>query len=276
MICFAPYLAAETPFPVKPKLPPRISVTDEPNPAVRVPFIAHPTAGIAGFPVFWTDPHTRTPVNTTPATATLDRDLTRPAPPQPLTPKAQTLPLAVAGYFRGRTLDAATPVDYYAMPDRAAVRTPLQPAVGVAVRADVNANKRYGFGTGAVAIVLDCSGSMARNPDDPTSVGLYPEAVAALEELLTGLPPGTTVNVWAFGNKLFGAKSPEATIQELLVPTELPLDTKPLVAKVVALARGLETVARIAGRAFRRRREEPHQRCEGAVQGGGAAVGRGG
>ncbi len=237
---FKPYLGAESPFPVVPKLPARIAITDEPEPAVRVPFAADPTAGVEGFPVFWTDPRTRTPISTKPSDAALVRGLTRPAPPQPLTPKAQTQPLTVAGFFRGRTLDASTPVDFYAVPDRAAVSVPLPQTVGLAVRADVRAMKRYGFGTGAVAIVLDCSGSMGRDPKDPASIDLYAEALDALAKLLKGLPPGTTVTVWTFGQKTRGIKAPEETIRELLPPTVLPLDAKRLVEDVLKQVREME------------------------------------
>ena len=237
---FKPYLGAESPFPVVPKLPARIAITDEPEPTVRVPFAALPTPGVEGFPVFWTDPRTRTPISTKPADSALVRGLTRPAPPQPLTPKAQTQPLAVAGFFRGRTLDASTPVDFYAVPDRAAVSGPLPQTVGLAVRADVRAMKRYGFGTGAVAIVLDCSGSMGRDPKDPTSIDLYAEALVALAKLLKGLPPGTTVTVWTFGQKTRGIKAPEETIRELLPPTDLPPDAGQLIDDVLKAARGLE------------------------------------
>ena len=239
---FNPSLGAERPFPVMPKLPARFAITDELEPRVRVLFETRRFNGIPveGFPVFWIDPQSREPISTKPSDATLVRSLTRPAPPQPLTPKAQTQPLAVTGFFRGRTHDASTSVDFYAVPDRAAVSVAIPQHVGIAVRADANARKRYGFGTGAVAIVLDCSGSMGRDPKDPTSVGLYPEALEALAKLLAGLPPGTTVTVWTFGQKTQGIKTPEETIRELLPPTELPLDAGVLIEDVLRVARGLE------------------------------------
>ncbi|MBP3959288.1 VWA domain-containing protein [Gemmata sp. G18] len=230
----------ETPFPVAPKLPARIAITDEPNPTVHVPFAPHPTTGIDGFPVFWTDASTRTAVSTTPGATALTRSLTRPPRPQPLTPKAQTEALRVTGFFRGRTLDASCPVDFFAVPDRAAVSAPLPQTVGLAVRADTRALKRYGFGTGAVAIVLDCSGSMGRDPKDPTSVANYPTAVEALTKLLKELPPGTTINVWTFGQKTPGAKTPEDTIREVLPPTDLPIDFDAVVEDVLKQVRGLE------------------------------------
>jgi hypothetical protein len=220
---FESLLRESSPFPVVPKLPTRISITDEPKPEVRVGFAQNPTQNVEGFAVFWTDTKARTPVSTKSRSPDFARNLTRPPLPQPLTPKAQTEQLPVSGFFRGRTYNASTPIDFYPAPDRAAVVAPLSPAVSLAVRADVRAMKRYGFGTGAVAIVLDCSGSMGRDPKDPMSVGLYPAAVAALEKLLVELPPGTTVTVWTFGQKTFGVRAAEETIRELLPPTALPL-----------------------------------------------------
>ncbi|MBN9121191.1 MAG: VWA domain-containing protein, partial [Planctomycetes bacterium] len=234
---FAPYLVPAPEFPVVPKLPTRVSITDEPTPAVRVGFRANATPGVAGFPVFWTDPMVRTPISTAPGDTTLSRNLTRPALPRPLVPKAQTEALVIDGFFRGRSLRETIPVDFYPVPDRTAVSAPLPQTVGIAVRADDRTQALYGFGTGAVAIVLDCSGSMARTP---TSAGLYPEALDAFEKLLRGLPPGTVVTVWAFGQKTLGIKTPEETIRELQEPVELPPDRTRIIEDVLQKARGLE------------------------------------
>lgn len=236
---FKSLLEEEKLFPVVPKLPTRIAITDEPKPAVRFHFTANPIPKVEGFSVFWIDPKSRSSIHTTPRDAVIAHNLTRPAPPQPLTPKAQSENLVVAGFFRGRSFNAPTPVDFYAVPDNAAVSVPLPQTVGLAVRADVRAMKRYGFGTGAVAIVLDCSGSMGRDPKDPLSVGLYPEAVEAFTKLLTELPPGTTVSVWTFGQRMPGVKSPEETIRELLPPTDLPLKAGEL-EDLLQKARGQE------------------------------------
>ena len=237
---FKPLLVTERPFPVVPKFPNPLAVTDEPDPTVRVTFAAQPTKSVEGFPVFWIDPKARAPVSTTPGSTALVQNLTRPALPQPLTPKAQRESLAVAGFFRGRTLDASTSVDFYPVADRTAVSTPLPKSVSLAVRADMNARKRYGLGVGAVAIVLDCSGSMGSDPKKPKSVPLYPAAVDALARLLKGLPPGTIVTVWSFGQKTPGIKTPEETIRELLPPSALPLDADPLIKDVLRIARGFE------------------------------------
>jgi hypothetical protein len=78
-----------------------------------------------------------------------------------------------------------------------------------------------------VAVVLDCSGSLGpvdrKNPKDR---GLYSTALEALDVLIHDLPPGTTLNVWVFGQRMPDAKSPEETIREIRSPILLPGDAK--------------------------------------------------
>ncbi len=232
---FAPYLAVP-PFPVEPELPERIAITDEPNPAVNVKFKPKGKLGLSGVPVFWTDPATRTP----PSSAVEEIRLTRPPLPQPLTPKAQTQPFQINGFFRGQFIARSCPVDFYAIPDRTAVTAPLPQDVGLALRADPNSRKLYGFGTGAVAIVLDCSGSMARNQNDPKSVGRYPLALEAFATLLNELPAGTHLTVFTFGARTTSAKTPEDTIQEVMTLTKLPLDRAKILEEVLNRVRTLQ------------------------------------
>src|SRR5207302_1334485 len=74
----------------------------------------------------------------------------------------------------------------------------------------------------------------------PDSPGLYPQAVRVLEQLLATLPAGTTVSVWAFGQKMPDAKTAEDTIKELLPPTPLPLARAAVLDPVFTRIRGLE------------------------------------
>src|SRR5207244_632395 len=57
---------------------------------------------------------------------------------------------------------------------------------------------------------------------------------------LATLPAGTTVSVWAFGQKMPDAKTAEDTIKELLPPTPLPVAKGALLDPVLARIRGLE------------------------------------
>jgi Caspase domain len=239
---FKPYLGAETPFPLAAQLPKGFAFTDEPNPSIALTFAPQPTPGISGVPVFWAEspfapakpgPPERVAVPTDPPHGTITRAIPKPAGSPPTTPVAHEGAFRVTGFFRGRTAPTDAEVNVYPLPDRVAVTTPGLTSTAVAVRADPRIRARYGFGTGAVAIVLDCSGSLGppdrKNPTDP---GLYPEALKALRELLRELPPGTTVTVWVFGQRTPGARAAEETIREVLPPTALPYDTATVIKQV--------------------------------------------
>ena len=69
---------------------------------------------------------------------------------------------------------------------------------------------RFGASTGHIALVLDCSGSMGPPVGQaygPTTK--YNEALAALRQVLQGVPKGATVSLWAFGQAT-GPGTPDA------------------------------------------------------------------
>jgi hypothetical protein len=249
---FAQYLGAETAFPVVPSAPPRFAVTDEPNPELKIGFTRQPPPGIDGFPVFWAspafppakpEPDTRVPVPTDPKAElpALARRIVPPAGVQPAFPVAESGNVRITGFFRGRTLTSDVPVDVYRLPDRVAVTTPGLASTAIALRADPRVRGKFGQGSGAIAFVLDCSGSLGPpDPKDPKDRGLYPEAVKSLDALLRKLPPGTTITVSVFGHKTPDAKTAEETIREVLPPTALPFDTSSVIAKVDAAVANLE------------------------------------
>jgi serine/threonine protein kinase len=69
-------------------------------------------------------------------------------------------------------------------------------AARLAVRASRDVLTRFRAGTGSIAIVLDCSGSMLQ----PTATGMtkFDEAQAALREVLRLVPWGTKLSLWTF------------------------------------------------------------------------------
>jgi hypothetical protein len=150
-------------------------------------------------------------------------------------------PLQIAGFFRGRSIEKSVPVDIYRVPDRIAATSPGLASTALAIRADADTRIKCGYGTGAVAVVLDCSGSLGpvdrKNHNDK---GLYADALRALNELMHNLPPGTILNVWVFGQKMPEAKSPEETIREILPPTELPHDATAIIEEVNKKVSSLE------------------------------------
>ena len=254
---FKPYLGPESPFPVTASIPPRFIVTDEPNPELRITFARQPPTDIDGVPMFWATPtlksETRLAVTLNPKATvptlvrpiqrfilenlkflfqalnvpTLVRPIPRLTTPLPRFPVAEGSPVQIVGFFRGRTIEKSVPVDIYRLPDRIASTGPSLTSTAIAVRADPRIRAKYGYGSGTVAVVLDCSGSLGpvdrKNPKDR---GLYSTALEALDVLIHDLPPGTTLNVWVFGQRMPDAKSPEETIHEIRTPILLPGNAK--------------------------------------------------
>src|SRR5208282_2786623 len=93
------------------------------------------------------------------------------------------------GFFRGQEFTGTTAVAIGPPPSD-------PPDASIAVRASKEIIARFGAGTGSVAIVLDCSGSML----DQTGAGRtkFDEAQAALSEVLPLVPPKTKLSLWTF------------------------------------------------------------------------------
>ncbi len=98
-------------------------------------------------------------------------------------------------FYRGRPVEPTTRLDLYLGADTVIFRHPPPPNARLAVRADEDIPR------GAVAIVLDLSGSMespVRGNAGPTKIEAAREA---LDKLLRRLGPGTLLGVWVFGDK---------------------------------------------------------------------------
>jgi hypothetical protein len=120
----------------------------------------------------------------------------------------------VRGYYRGQILGADSQVDLYFQPDIVATQLPVGEDTGLAVRAAKEIENK--FSKGAIAIVLDCSGSMWY-PLDPESKKdrhntaeyfkrRFNKAVDALEQVLNGMDEGVIVSLWIFSNTLDAKK----------------------------------------------------------------------
>src|SRR5262249_50064780 len=107
--------------------------------------------------------------------------------------------VTVRGFFRGRDLSQPAAVDLYPLPDLTGRGEPPPRGAGVAVRAGRDVADKFGVGEGAVAVVLDCSGSMAAPPNRPADEARIKRGAKAIVRLLSHLPRGTVVSVWAFG-----------------------------------------------------------------------------
>jgi hypothetical protein len=128
------------------------------------------------------------------------------------------------GRFRGQRLRSAVPVTFHPVPEKAALQYPLPTRGKVAVFADAGLVSRYGEGGGALAVVLDASGSMAagtaRGSEGP-AVTKYKEATDALRQVFGKVSRGTVVSLWLFGQAVppnNDAPDAERTITQVLAP----------------------------------------------------------
>ncbi|HKM53992.1 MAG TPA: hypothetical protein VJY33_11330, partial [Isosphaeraceae bacterium] len=160
-------------------------------------------------------------------------------------PRIAKSSVRLEGYFRGQTFGMTTEVPLHPVPDTVAIGPPPDdpPDASIAVRASKEIIARFGAGTGTIAIVLDCSGSMA-DPEIPGQ-SKFDHAQKALETVLASVPPQTKLSLWTFSQLPPGApipKEPELTVNALrpLAPWR-PEQTKPLVGQIAQLRPFLET-----------------------------------
>ncbi len=129
-------------------------------------------------------------------------------PPVPTVARSN---LTLRGLFRGQKFERVVDADLHEVPEVVASSRPRPPTGGVVVRADRTIFERFGAGNGAVAVVLDASGTMG--PPEGQEFGptdKYAQAVRALREVLREVPAGAIVSVWTFG----AAVPPKMTVDE--------------------------------------------------------------
>ncbi|MFO0890561.1 MAG: hypothetical protein U0790_15635 [Isosphaeraceae bacterium] len=141
-------------------------------------------------------------------------------------PRVVPSSIRLEGFFRGQEFSGTTAATIHPVPDTVAIGpAPRVPEdAHVAIRASKEIIARFGAGTGSIAIVLDCSGSML----NPTQAGRtkFDEAQVALGEVLRSVPPKTKLSVWTFSqlppgvNQIFEGHpwggEPELSISPLL------------------------------------------------------------
>jgi len=213
---FFPYsLGNAAPFPLRPELPiPKLVQTD--NVLSSVTFHLAPAPAevpLQGFVALASDASTWT-----------TQSLGEPAPLQtvaipavqkvpPATPQIETDIVNISGFFRGQNNVAPLTIERHRTPDSHAVRVPQPETVAVAVRADADVAKRYGTGSGSIAFVLDCTGSMRAPDSQPADAASYWQAVDKCVEIIKQLPAGVSISVSIFGAR--GEDSPEAAYEQV-------------------------------------------------------------
>jgi hypothetical protein len=119
-------------------------------------------------------------------------------------PKVDKTAVTLRGFYRGQRINGETALRLHRMPDAIVSHYPPQENPGIVVQASPQVLKQFAGTNGALAIVLDCSGSMAdqnfidKNGYNRRTPCKYHEATDALGKVLTNLPPGTYVSVFVF------------------------------------------------------------------------------
>ena len=142
-----------------------------------------------------------------------------------LRPGSPAPAIRLNGRFRGQVLRRETPIAIHPTPEIVVTSDPPPPTASIAVRADAELLRRYGRSEGgALAIILDCSGSMGPPPGSPPeSPSKFREVTKAVAQLLPRLARGTQVSVYIFGQEILSATatqpSAEETITRIVDPT---------------------------------------------------------
>jgi len=145
----------------------------------------------------------------------------------PRVPSAEPTTLSAHGLFRGQRLQRETRIDLYPLPETTVFEQPAPARGGVAVRGDEEVIARFGASNGAIAIVLDCSGSMGPPAGEEYGPATkYAEALQALRQVLRRLPKGTTVSVWVFGQAM-GPRKTVADAERTVMQVQAPIRWDP-------------------------------------------------
>ena len=142
--------------------------------------------------------------------------------PQPL--GAPPPLIRLHGRFRGQVLHCEIPLTIAPTPEIVVRNDPPPPSASIAVQADTDLLRRYGRSEeGALAIILDCSGSMGppvnSPPDSPSK---FREVIRAVAQLLPRITRGTQISVYIFGQEILPAENSqpdaERTITRIVDP----------------------------------------------------------
>ena len=132
--------------------------------------------------------------------------------------------VVVTCLYRGQRVELSVPVTLHATAPAVATSYPARGGATMSIRASKEAVADAGQAKGAVAIVVDCSGSMGPAGDDP---GKISRVATALETVIARLPPGVSITVWVFGQGVGPARTvdnPEEHVVPVLGPTIMGAD----------------------------------------------------
>ncbi len=174
-----------------------------------------------GFPVVWAeagkflqlrDEPGRRPAHTDGKQPTALPPLAfKPLPDPAHAKKLDATALTLHMIYRGQRIDAPTAINLYRAPDIISYQNTTPRRGGIAVQANKAILAKFAPQNGAIAIVLDCSGSMFEKYEEYRNAGKpyrgdtpckYHQATKALEKMLKDLPKGTKVSVTIFSQAI--------------------------------------------------------------------------
>jgi hypothetical protein len=161
----------------------------------------------------------------------------------PLRPTPVETSLAVRGLYRGQRLERVTPVQLHPLAQTIVTTHPTPPVGSLAVRSPKEIQDQHGTSTGAVAIVLDCSGSMGPPRGQAKETSKFAEAAAAVRQLLQRVPRGSRLSLWVFGHAVGATKTAnkaEDTIEPLLAPSPWNPEDNEAIEAVMTRIQALE------------------------------------
>ncbi len=129
--------------------------------------------------------------------------------------------LVIHGFFRGQSFEFRTKLDLHRAADIVVDHPPRLESAGVALQTEAPVRSRLGTVQGAIAFVVDASGSMGPPEGQPADANTkYAIAVKTLERVLRELPAGLIVSVYQFGaaRPNHAKVSPEQTIETVFGP----------------------------------------------------------
>ncbi len=121
----------------------------------------------------------------------------------------QRTSLVFKGLFRGQQIRQETRVEVQPTADVIVRQLPLPNKASVAVRTPRDTHTKVGSAQGAVAFILDASGSMRPVDEAFPDRSRYAQSLSAFKLILQKLPKDTQVSVWMFGQ----AMGPEKTVK---------------------------------------------------------------
>ena len=131
--------------------------------------------------------------------------------------------LQIEGFFRGQRLSKSVAIQRDLIPSIRQRNLESPDTARLAVVASSQVQGLFGSGSGAVAIVLDASGSMGAAPGKSFGPDAkYAEALRALGDVLAELPDGIQLSIWVFGQATGQQKTvrhAEDTIRQMVPPT---------------------------------------------------------